>query len=218
MPDYAFSSEPTADLIVVPGGPGTRDEASAAPVQAWLAARRETPLITSVCTGAFLLGAAGLLDGRRATTHHRWFDLFAERFPDVELVRDSRVVDDGAIVTAGGVTSGIDLGLYLVARLLGDDVSAEVASVMEYSSPNTHGSERRTCYLRQELELLQQPSRLDRWIEDHVLGTGVDVLGQPLGAARGRARKAVALDRMGRERRSVPAREIEPHVLDRAAD
>ena len=137
VPDYAFSSEPTADLIVVPGGPGTRDEASAAPVQAWLAARRETPLITSVCTGAFLLGAAGLLDGRRATTHHRWFALFAERFPDVELVRDSRVVDDGAIVTAGGVTSGIDLGLYLVARLLGGEVSAEVASVMEYSSPNT---------------------------------------------------------------------------------
>jgi transcriptional regulator GlxA family with amidase domain len=137
VPDHTFGSEPEADLIVVPGGPGTRDETAAAPVAAWLGTRSDTPLLTSVCTGAFLLAAAGLLDGRRATTHHRWFDAFAERFPDVELVRDSRVVDDGEIVTAGGVTSGIDLGLYLVARLFGGDVSAEVASVMEYPSPNT---------------------------------------------------------------------------------
>ena len=81
--------------------------------------------------------APGCSTGAGRPTHHRWFALFAERFPDVELVRDSRVVDDGAIVTAGGVTSGIDLGLYLVARLLGGELSAEVASVMEYSSPNT---------------------------------------------------------------------------------
>jgi transcriptional regulator GlxA family with amidase domain len=137
VPDYAFGSEPKADLIVVPGGPGTRDHAAATPVATWLAARSDTPLLTSVCTGSFLLAAAGLLDGRRATTHHRWFDGFAERFPDVELVRDSRVVDAGGIVTAGGVTSGIDLGLYLVARLFGVEVSSEVASVMEYPSPNT---------------------------------------------------------------------------------
>jgi transcriptional regulator GlxA family with amidase domain len=142
VPDYAFSSEPPADLIVVPGGPGTRDEAAARPVTAWLAARRETPLVASVCTGALLLAGAGLLDGRRATTHHRWLDLLAERHPEVEVVAGSRVVDDGSVVTAGGVTSGIDLGLYLVGRLFGEELSAEVASVMEYPPPNTPASAR----------------------------------------------------------------------------
>lgn len=140
VPDYAFSSEPKPDLIVVPGGPGTRDEASARPVTAWLAARRATPTIASVCTGALLLGQAGLLDGHRATTHHRWLGLLAERHPSVEVVADARVVDDGPIVTGAGVTAGIDVGLHLVARLYGEELSAEVAAAMEYPPPKTSAS------------------------------------------------------------------------------
>jgi transcriptional regulator GlxA family with amidase domain len=140
VPDYAFSSEPAPDLIVVPGGPGTRDESASRPVVAWLAARRETPLVASVCTGALLLGQAGLLDGHRATTHHRWLELLRERHPEVEVVEGERVVDDGSIVTGGGVSAGIDVGLHLVARLYDEELSDEVASAMEYVSPNTAAS------------------------------------------------------------------------------
>jgi transcriptional regulator GlxA family with amidase domain len=140
VPDHAFSNEPAPDLIVVPGGPGTREESAARPVAAWLAARRETPLLASVCTGALLLAEAGLLDGHRATTHHRWLQLLRERHPAVEVVEGERVVDDGPIVTGGGVTAGIDVGLHLVGRLYDDELSAEVASVMEYPSPNTPAS------------------------------------------------------------------------------
>ncbi len=140
VPDYAFSSEPAPDLIVVPGGPGTRDEASARPVVAWLTTRRQTPLIASVCTGALLLAQAGVLDGHRATTHHRWLELLAARHPSVEVVEGTRVVDDGAVVTGGGVTAGIDVGLHLVERLFDAELSAEVASVMEYPSPKTPAS------------------------------------------------------------------------------
>ena len=139
VPDYSFSMEPPLDLIVVPGGPGTRDEASARPVTAWLAARRQTPLVASVCTGALLLAGAGLLDGHRATTHHGRLDLLA-RHPEIEVVDDVRVVDDGAVVTAAGITAGIDLGLYLVGRLFGAELASEVASVLEYPWPNTPAS------------------------------------------------------------------------------
>jgi transcriptional regulator GlxA family with amidase domain len=140
VPDYAFSSEPKADAIVVPGGPGTRDEQSWLPVVAWLAARRETPLLASVCTGAFLLARAGLLDGRSATTHHSRLDELREQHPGVVVVAGRRVVDEGRVVTAGGVTAGIDLGLYLVGRLFGEEVADDVASVMEYPSPNAPAS------------------------------------------------------------------------------
>ncbi len=132
VPDYAFSSEPKADAIVVPGGPGTRDESSWRPVVAWVAARRETPLVTSVCTGAFLLARAGLLDGRNATTHHSRLEELREQHPGVHVVEGPRVVDEGDIVTAGGVTAGIDLGLYLVARFFDEELAGRVAEVMEY--------------------------------------------------------------------------------------
>jgi transcriptional regulator GlxA family with amidase domain len=137
VPDYAFGSEPKADAIVVPGGPGTRDEPSWRPVVAWITACRETPLIASVCTGAFLLARAGLLDGRSATTHHARLEELREQHPEVHVVDGPRVVDEGDVVTAGGVTSGIDLGLYLVARFFDEELAAVVASVMEYPSPKT---------------------------------------------------------------------------------
>jgi transcriptional regulator GlxA family with amidase domain len=140
VPDYAFGSEPHADAIVVPGGPGTRDEAAWRPVVAWVSARRETPLVTSVCTGAFVLARAGLLDGRSATTHHARLDELREQHPEVHVVDGPRLVDEEDIVTAGGVTAGIDLGLYLVARFFDEELAAVVASVMEYPSPKTPAS------------------------------------------------------------------------------
>jgi transcriptional regulator GlxA family with amidase domain len=135
VPDHAFGSEPAADAIVVPGGPGTRDEAAWKPVVAWVAARRATPLLASVCTGSFVLARAGVLDGRAATTHYARLRELREQHPAVHVVDDRRVVDEGDVITAGGVTSGIDLGLHLVARWFGDELAARVAEVMEYPLP-----------------------------------------------------------------------------------
>lgn len=132
VPDHSFEAAPEADVIVVPGGPGTRDEAAWPPVVAWLAERRETPLLASVCTGAFLLARAGILDGRRATTHHERLSELRAQHPEIQVVEGVRVVDEGAVVTAGGVSAGIDLGLYLIERLLGAELAERVADVMEY--------------------------------------------------------------------------------------
>jgi transcriptional regulator GlxA family with amidase domain len=140
VPDYVFGSEPAADAIVVPGGPGTRDEPAWRPVVAWVSARRTTPLVASVCTGAFVLARAGLLDGRSATTHFSRLQELREQHPDVTVVEGVRVVDEGEVVTAGGVTAGIDLGLHLVARLFDDELAATVASVMEYPALGTTAS------------------------------------------------------------------------------
>lgn len=140
VPDYAFGSEPAADAIVVPGGPGTRDERAWRPVVAWIVARRDTPLVASVCTGAFVLARAGLLDGRSATTHYSRLDELREQHPEVNVVEGVRVVDEGEVVTAGGVTAGIDLGLHLVARFFDEELEAVVASVMEYPAPKAHAS------------------------------------------------------------------------------
>jgi transcriptional regulator GlxA family with amidase domain len=132
LPDHQFDSAPEADAIIVPGGPGTRDDSSWPQVVEWLKERRETPLLASVCTGAFLLARAGILDGLNATTHFHRLDELREQHPEIRVVRGVRVVDQGAVVTAGGVTAGIDLGLHLVNRFFGRQLANRVADVMEY--------------------------------------------------------------------------------------
>jgi transcriptional regulator GlxA family with amidase domain len=99
----------------------------------WL--RRVTPtaqLNTSVCTGAFLLGAVGLLDGHSATTHISALDNLAQRFPTVTVRRDVRWVDEGPIVTAAGVSAGIDMSLHLLERLDSRELAEDIAAYMEY--------------------------------------------------------------------------------------
>lgn len=132
--------EPGADVLVVPGGGWV----SRAPVGAYIEAQSgEWPalirtaadagtLLASVCTGAMLLAHAGVLEGRRATTHHGAYDDLAAM--GVTVVRDQRVVDDGNIITAGGVTSGIDLGLHLVERLVSPKAAAAGARRMEWTT------------------------------------------------------------------------------------
>lgn len=128
-PDYAIGDAPQPQVIVVPAHRST-DES-----RAWLArASAGTDVTMSVCTGAFQLARAGLLKGVPATTHHDFFDGFAKEFPDVELRRGLRFVDSGRIATAGGLTSGVDLALHIVARYFGTDVAAATATYMEYAS------------------------------------------------------------------------------------
>lgn len=129
QPDHSVDDAPLPQVVVVPAQKG--DPRSLA----WL--KRvvpQTDVTMSVCTGAFQLGRAGLLDGLRATTHHQFFDKFAAEFPKVELQRGLRFVDNGHIATAGGLTSGIDMALHVVARYCGVDAAAATARYMEYTS------------------------------------------------------------------------------------
>jgi transcriptional regulator GlxA family with amidase domain len=100
----------------------------------WLRrASSSADLVMSVCTGAFVLARAGLLAGKRATTHHEFHDSFAERFPDTTLERGARFVESAPnLATAGGLTSGIDLALRVVERYFGRDAAARTAAYMEY--------------------------------------------------------------------------------------
>jgi cyclohexyl-isocyanide hydratase len=116
------------DVVVVPGGLGTRLLRHDASLVEWLASYPPNRLLASVCTGALLLGAAGRLQGKRATTHHSAEGEVAQY--GATYVRE-RVVDEGAVVTAGGVTSGLELGLHLVRRLMGAEIAAKVALQME---------------------------------------------------------------------------------------
>ena len=123
------------DVLVVAGGPETRVLEKDPAVVDWLRTFPETRLAASVCTGALLLGAAGRLRGKRATTHHASLDLLAAHGATQMSKTRERVVRDGMVVTAGGVTSSIDLGLWLVGWLYGDEARARIAARMEYPAP-----------------------------------------------------------------------------------
>ena len=133
VPDRIVADDPPIDVLVVPGGPGTRrPEGETQPLVEYIRRRAgQARIVAGVCTGAFFLGRAGLLDGRRATTHRRWKDALAQRFPTVALT-DGRTVDDGHIVTSAGVSAGIDLGLLLLARLQGAQAARHEAQRIEW--------------------------------------------------------------------------------------
>jgi transcriptional regulator GlxA family with amidase domain len=117
------------DLLVVPGGYGSRALVRDTAFVAWLRTARDCPLKASVCTGALLLGACGFLEGKRAATHP---SARQELAAFCAAVSDERIVDEGEVITAGGVTAAIDLGLYLCAKLAGTDVSEAIRRQMDY--------------------------------------------------------------------------------------
>ena len=132
IPHHAFDDAPRIDLLVVPGGFGSRallhDPETLDWVRRTAAAARQ---VTSVCTGSLVLAKAGLLAGRRATTHWAALDLLASIDPQVTVDRERRVVDDG-IISSAGVASGIDMAFYVVERLHGRGVADETARYIEY--------------------------------------------------------------------------------------
>jgi transcriptional regulator GlxA family with amidase domain len=132
-PHHTFATLPRPDLVLVPGGFGTRREMHNQAVLDWLRDQARTAeLMLSVCTGSLLLGKAGLLDGLPATTHHLRFDLLRECAPACFVREHERVVDAGRVVTSGGIAAGIDMSFHVVARLRGSDVARETAEYMEY--------------------------------------------------------------------------------------
>lgn len=127
--DAVAESLDSYDMLFVPGGHGTRDLQHDDRFLSWLKTSQPVALKMSVCTGALLLGAAGFLRGRRATTHPSAYDDLA---PFCREVVSERVVDEGDVITARGVSSGIDLGLHLVRRLAGAEARDRIASQMDY--------------------------------------------------------------------------------------
>ena len=137
VPDVTIDRCPPLDILVVPGGWGTRREIQNAPLLDWIRAHgRSVDLLTSVCTGAMLLGHAGLLDGRHATTHWRSLGWMRESFPAVTVETELHVVEDGNVLTSAGISAGIDMALLIVARHHGEDVARATARQMEYPYPH----------------------------------------------------------------------------------
>jgi transcriptional regulator GlxA family with amidase domain len=136
-PDVTLEICPPLDVLVVPGGWGTRKESNNQHLLAWISERaRNVETLTSVCTGAMLLGQAGLLDGRRATTHWRSLDRMRESFPAVTVEDKLHVVEDGHVLTSAGISAGIDMALRVVTRYFGEAVGRATARHMEYPFPD----------------------------------------------------------------------------------
>ncbi|MGE0606113.1 MAG: DJ-1/PfpI family protein [Pirellulales bacterium] len=132
-PAFQLKDCPRPDILLVPGGQGSRREMHNAALIEWIrqtAGRAELTL--SVCTGALLLAKAGLLDGLEATTHHHALDLLRENAPATTVLAGRRFVDNGEVICSAGISAGIDMSLYVVSRLLGQEAARRTADQMEY--------------------------------------------------------------------------------------
>jgi transcriptional regulator GlxA family with amidase domain len=137
-PDVTISECPELDLLIIPGGWGTRKESKNKILLNWIGNQfTNDRLIASVCTGSSLLGKAGLLDGRGATTHWRAFDFLQESAPKARILKDVRFTLTEPIFTSAGISAGIDLALRIVSHLFGIEVGQATARHMEYPYPDS---------------------------------------------------------------------------------
>ena len=141
LPDCDFTTAPPLDVVLVPGGQGTRREASNPTLIGWLReAGQRCQWVTSVCTGALLLHEAGFATGRRVTTHWAFIETLRQR-GDVTVLENRRYVRDGNVVTAAGVSAGIDMALWLVGQIYGIDVARKVQRGIEYDPAPPYAAE-----------------------------------------------------------------------------
>ncbi|HLI19438.1 MAG TPA: DJ-1/PfpI family protein [Rhodanobacteraceae bacterium] len=137
LPDCTCAACPPLDILLVPGGWGTREQMRNAFLIDWIRNRaRQAETLASVCTGALLLGSAGLLDGLQATTHWQALDLMQQTFPRVELDRTRHFIQHGRVFTSAGISAGIDMALKLVEHHFGEGVARSTAKYMEYPYPD----------------------------------------------------------------------------------
>jgi transcriptional regulator GlxA family with amidase domain len=128
LADHSWDSAPAIDVLVYPGGRGARAQIGDERVRAWVRSVHERArLTTSVCTGAFVLADAGLLRGRAATTHWEDFEELLQIDSSIEPKREARFVDEGDVITAAGISAGIDMALYLIVRLHSDERAREIS-------------------------------------------------------------------------------------------
>ena len=134
IPEKSFSDALALDVLIVPGGSGIQEhELQDSITLDWIKAQsKKVPVIASVCTGALLLGACGLLNNKKATTHHENLEELKSICPSVELVKNTPFVDQGNVHSSAGIATGIDLSLHLVARLFGEAVAVATAEKIAY--------------------------------------------------------------------------------------
>lgn len=134
-PDYSIDEAPQADILIIPGGSGTRPLLQQHDVLSWISRSAQyADKVLSVCTGALLLAKVGLLDGIKSTTHGSAFETLAEIAPTTEIIRDARFVDNGKVITSAGISAGIDMSLYVIQMLFGKETAQNTAAYMEYRS------------------------------------------------------------------------------------
>ena len=131
--DYGYDDTPHLDLVLVPGGMGAFQLIQDTPTLKWLREKaKEAEIIMSVCNGATLLAAAGILDGHSATTNKMLWEISTKIGKNVKWVKKARWVDDGTVVTSSGVSAGIDMTLAVITRLYGKDIADQLAKIIEY--------------------------------------------------------------------------------------
>jgi len=133
IPEFSFETAPPLDLLVVPGGVGTRALLNDSATLDFIREREASAkIVASVCTGALLLAKVGLLRGKRATTHWAALDELALLDPEIRLDREARFIDEGHLITSAGVAAGIDMAFHLVESRCGREVADETANYIEY--------------------------------------------------------------------------------------
>lgn len=144
VPDYTLENAPAPKVLVIPA-----QSAPSEAVMAWVRKSAKTADVTmSVCTGAYLLAQTGLLAGKSATTHHGSYVDFARKYPDIQMKRGARFVEDGNLATAGGLSSGIDLALRVVERYYGREVATQAAFDMEYQGQGWMNADSNSVYAK----------------------------------------------------------------------
>lgn len=130
---HSYSDAPPLDVLIYPGGQGTRPQLHDEEQLDWVRQQRlSVPLMTSVCTGSLVYAAAGILSHRPATTHWGSLDRLSELDSSIEVRRDERFVDDGDVITSAGVSAGIDMALHLIVRLVGPERARQVRRYIQY--------------------------------------------------------------------------------------
>jgi transcriptional regulator GlxA family with amidase domain len=133
-PKFSFNDCPSIDILIIPGGVGTRDLLNDNETLQWIETiHKNTEITVSICTGAMILGKMGLLNNKSFTTHHLIFDEMQQIAPLAKLIKMKRFVKSDKIFTAAGISAGIDLSLHIIESLHGRDIAKGVARYMEYT-------------------------------------------------------------------------------------
>ena len=141
IPDYSFDNHPKIDILIIPGGEGTKNEIKKKKVMEWVnKTQGSAEIMATVCSGARIPAVLGLLDGLEATTHHSVIDDVKKLAPNVIIDHTKRFIDNGKIMTSGGISAGIDLSLHIVKKLCGEDTAQKTMEYMEYgeAAPKNH--------------------------------------------------------------------------------
>ncbi len=132
IPHFSIKNHPALDVLIIPGGAHTDEMANQEALQ-WIAKQaNQVSLVASVCTGAFLLAAAGVLTDQRVTTHGKTIAQLRAQFPTLDVIEGERWVESGPIVTSGGISAGIDMSLFLVSKFHSEELAVNTANHMEY--------------------------------------------------------------------------------------